>query len=461
MATVHAGSDAPSLRRKLIGGGAWATVGKGASLGLNFVTMALVTRLLDVGSVGVYQLGQSVVLATALVARLGLDNTVVYLVSSAMAQGHPARARRAVGTVLVLGAFGALAAWAALSFGGVDALANLSEKGSYARLPAIAAAMGVWSAAVAAQLLASEAFRGFHAIRDAVVYGGVISGFLTVTSFVVLRIESGKVSLTTAAWTTTICLGVSALLAVAALLARVRRLPSSAEEPGRGSAAVLWQSLPILVSNVMTYLLTNVDVWVVGGFLSDRELAIYATPAKLVTLIGVSFMIANQVLPPLIGELAAKDDKALMERTLRGTAFVVGVPSMIVVLVFVLAGGPVLHIVFGPEYAAGATVLALLCIGQAANILTGSSLFALLMTGHGVAAMWIAGSMGLLATAACVFAVRLWGAVGVAAAVSTVIVVQQLVTLLAARRLVGVWTHVSARAALGELRRMLAKRRGA
>jgi O-antigen/teichoic acid export membrane protein len=172
-------------------------------------------------------------------------------------------------------------------------------------------------------------------------------------------------------------------------------------------------------------------------------------------------MIANQVLPPLIGELAAKNDKPLMERTLRGTAFVVGVPSMLVVLVFVFAGGSVLRVVFGPEYAAGATVLALLCIGQAANILTGSSLFALLMTGHGVAAMWISASMGLLATAASVFAVRLWGAIGVAAAVSGVIVVQQLVTLLAARRLVGVWTHVSARAALGELKRMIAKRRGA
>jgi O-antigen/teichoic acid export membrane protein len=208
----------------------------------------------------------------------------------------------------------------------------------------------------------------------------------------------------------------------------------------------------------MTFVLTNVDVWVVGGFSSGRELALYATPAKLVTLIGVSFLIANQVLPPLIGELAAKKDNVLMERTLRGTAFVVGLPSMAVVLVFVLAGGPLLRVVFGPAYAGGATVLALLCIGQAANILTGSSLFALLMTGHGVAAMWISGTMGLLAGAACLVAVHFWGPTGVAAAVSAVVVLQQLVTLLVARRLVGVWTHVSASAALGEVRRMLAER---
>ena len=459
MPTEHAGSDAEGLRRKLIGGGAWALAGKSASLGLNFVTMALVTRLLDVGSVGVYQLGQSVVLATALVARLGLDNTVVYLVSNAMAQGRPARARRAVRMVLVLGACGAAAAWAALAFGGVDALGRIAQKGSYARLPVIAAAMGVWSAAVATQILASEAFKGFHAIREAVVYGGVVSGALTVGSFAVYGVLYGHVSLTTAAWTTSTSIGLSAIAAVVALVGRARRLPASGAELDHPYADVVRQSMPVLVSNVMTYLLTNVDVWIVGGFLSERDLALYATPAKLVTLIGVSFMIANQVLPPLIGELAAKNDKRLMERTLRGTAFVVGVPSMIVVLVFVLAGGPVLRLVFGPAYESGATVLAILCIGQAANILTGSSLFALLMTGHGLAAMWISGSMGFLAAAACIFAVRHWGAVGVAAAVSAVIVVQQLVTLFVARRLVGVWTHASAGAALGALKRMLERRR--
>ncbi len=456
---MHGASETASLRRRLIGGGAWAVVGKGAGLGLNFVTMALVTRILDVGSVGVYQLAQSVAVATALAARLGLDNTVVYLVSSALAQGNPGRARSAIRTVLVLGVCGAAVAWAALSFGGIDALARISQKGGYARLPAVAAAMGVWSAAMAVLFLVAEVFRGFHAIRDASFYGGVLSGALTVGSFAVLGVAHGHVALGTAAWTTSACLAISAVVAVAALVLRVRRLPRGAPDAGHGYSDVLRRSLPVLVSNVMTYLLTNVDVWIVGGFLSDRELALYATPAKLVTLIGVSFMIANQVLPPLIGELAAKNDKPLMERTLRGTAFVVGVPSMAVVLVFMLAGGPLLRVVFGPAYAAGATVLSLLCIGQAANILTGSSLFALLMTGHGVAAMWISGTMGLLATAASVFAVRLWGAVGVAAAVSAVIVVQQLVTLLAARRLVGVWTHVSASAALDELRRTIAKRR--
>jgi O-antigen/teichoic acid export membrane protein len=455
MAQPGATSGGTSLRRKLVGGGAWAVAGKGATFGVNFVIAAMVTRLLSLSDSGAYQLAQSVVLAAAMVARLGLDTNVVYLVSSALAGESPGRARRAVRTVMVLGALSIAATTAVLSFGGAAWLGtHLFRSG----LSHIGLAIGVWTAAVAGQILLSEAFRGFHAIRDAVLHGGVIAGVLNLAGFIVLAGSEGHVSLAACAWVTAGSTAVAAVVAGGALFLRVQRLGPIAPLDGYDYGDVLRRSLPVLISNTMTFVLTNVHLWVVGAYLPDSEVALYAMPARLVTLVGVTFIIANQVLPPIIGELAARGDKPLMERTLRGTAFAVGVPAMAVVFVFMVAGGPILRIAFGPAYERGAAVLAVLCIGQVANILTGSSLFALLMTGHGVAAMWISGTMGLLAVAACLFAVKSWGALGVAYAVSAVIVVQQLITLLAARRLVGVWTHVSARAAVTELRRMLAKR---
>lgn len=451
------GSSRASLRRKLVGGGAWALVGKGATLGLNFLTIAMVTRLLDLGSAGAYQLSQSLVLVSAMMARLGLDNTVVYLVSSAVAAGNPGRARRAIRTVVVLGACGAAVVGTVLSFGGAEWLGRVVFESTLSR---IGVAIGIWSAAFAAQIVLSEAFRGFHAIRDAVLHGGVVAGALTVAGLGVLGTCNGHLTLSAAAWVTTLATAIAAAVGGVALYFRVQRCGSIAPIDGYGYGDVMRSSLPVLVSNTMVFVLSHVDIWVVGAYLADRDVAIYATSARLVTLIGVSFLIANQVLPPVIGELAAKGDKALMERTMRGTAFVVGVPAMMVVLAFVVAGGPLLRIAFGPAYERGATVLAILCIGQTANILTGSSLFALLMTGRGVAAMWISGITGVVAIAGCLVAVHHWGAVGVAVAVSSVIVVQQLALLITARKLVGVWTHVSARAAFGELRRMLERFRG-
>jgi hypothetical protein len=54
-------------------------------------------------------------------------------------------------------------------------------------------------------------------------------------------------------------------------------------------------------------------------------------------------------------------------------------------------------------------------------------------------------------------AIRYGGALGVAWAIAGVLVVQQGVTLVVARRLVGVWTHASAKGVRGELRRIRAR----
>jgi O-antigen/teichoic acid export membrane protein len=215
-----------------------------------------------------------------------------------------------------------------------------------------------------------------------------------------------------------------------------------------------------MISNVMTLMLSHVGVYAVGAHLPERDVAVFSSANRMVTLVGVSFVIANQVLPPIIGELAARGDKALMERTLRAVAFAVGLPAAAVLALFIFAGGFVMRTAFGAYYESGATLLAILSIGQLANVFTGSSAFTLLMTGRGVAAMWIACATGVAATVASFAAVRAFGATGVAWAISGVTVVQQLVTLLVVRGLVGVWTHASLGAALGELRRWEKSRKG-
>ncbi len=111
-------SSTLNLRQRLVGGGAWALVGKGGTLALNFVTVALVARLLDPSDAGAYLLAQSLVTASAMVARLGLDNTVVFLVSRALGGGSPGHARRAIRSVVILGVSGAALVGAALSLGG-------------------------------------------------------------------------------------------------------------------------------------------------------------------------------------------------------------------------------------------------------------------------------------------------------------------------------------------------------
>jgi O-antigen/teichoic acid export membrane protein len=251
---------------------------------------------------------------------------------------------------------------------------------------------------------------------------------------------------------------VSATAAATTLAIARRKFHGARAVSHLSPVAALRQSLPVLVSNLTAFVILNVDVWVVGSALPERTVATYAAAARMVTLISLAAAIANQVLPPLIGELHARGERGLMERLLRGTAFVVGVPALLAAAVFVFAGPLVLRIAFGPAYEAGATVLAILAVGQVAAVLTGSTAYTLIMTGRQVASMWLAAGAAVTASIACFAVVGRFGTTGVAAALASVFVVQQLVSLVVARRLVGVWTHASPTAAIAELRKFLARR---
>lgn len=443
-----------SLRRKLVGGGVWAVVGRAGALGLNFVVMALVTRVLDPTAAGAYLLAQVIANAAALVARLGLENTVVFLVSNALGSGSPARALGAIRRVAALGVTSAVIAATVLSAGG-GAWIGQKVFGS-ALVARVGPLLGPWTAALALQMLFAESFRGFHAIREAALLGGVVSGTLTLVGLCALGLR-GPVSLEAAVWNATLALTASAAVAAVALSRRARRLATAGPAEPISGGAVLREALPVLGSNLTAFVILNVDVWVVGSYLPEREVATYAAAARLVTLISLGAAVGNQVLPPIIGELHATGERRLMERALRGVAFAVSVPAVAIAAVFVLAGPLVLRVAFGPFYEAGAGVLRVLSIGQVACVVTGSTAFTLLMTGHQVASLWLTASAAAAAAAACLVVVGHGGALGVAEALASVLVVQQLGTLLVARRLVGVWTHASPKAVVAELRRLRAR----
>src|SRR5258706_12134575 len=120
MGTRDLESSKQKVRRQLVGGGAWAVAGKGGTLALNFLVMALVTRLLDPTAAGAYLLSQVLVNAAALMARLGLEHTAIFFVSNAVGADKPGRALGAVRRVLTLGAASALVVGTVLSLGGAE-----------------------------------------------------------------------------------------------------------------------------------------------------------------------------------------------------------------------------------------------------------------------------------------------------------------------------------------------------
>lgn len=163
----------PSLKRRLLSGGAWAVGGKVGAVVIGLACNVLLARLLTPQEFGTYLLVVSVVSVGALVGCLGLNNATVRLVAESMGLGRPDRTRRVIFTVFCLGLVGAI---------GVGLLYFLAAGGLLAGVfgvPALATVAGLIAGLIAistAQELLAETFRGFHDIRGATLLGGLATG---------------------------------------------------------------------------------------------------------------------------------------------------------------------------------------------------------------------------------------------------------------------------------------------
>jgi O-antigen/teichoic acid export membrane protein len=427
-----------SLKERLVTGGIWVVLGKVVTAGSTVLVAALLTRLLPQDAVGVYFIADRLIWLTAMLALLGLNTAVVRLVAEALGQGRPGRARAAIRVVYRYGSAGVAGTAGFLAFGGGAWLALRVWDSPL--LAAVIGAVAVWAAVHSLQILTSETFRGFQDLRLATVFGGVITGGLGVVVLALVWWLELQITLLQVVALIAAAGALSLLLALTLLARRVRSLGPA--EP-LASSEVLRISIPLWINALMAYVMTQSDVLILGMFRGDDEVAIYGAAARLVSLVLMTLMLVNLVVPPFISELYAKGQKARLERMLRLTATMAGLPALLVLGVYVLAGRPLLELVYPEAYGQGALVLALLSVGKLIRVATGSGSLTLIMTGYQNQLMRITLVCALLTVGSAVLLVQRFGGVGVAGSVAAGVIVQSVSVWLAAKHYTGMWTHVA------------------
>jgi O-antigen/teichoic acid export membrane protein len=198
---------------------------------------------------------------------------------------------------------------------------------------------------------------------------------------------------------------------------------------------------PFLVTSLSVLALTQADIWILGAFRPQEDVAIYGAAARMVILLPMPLMIVHLVVMPLVAEMYAQGRRTELERTLRSMATLGSIPASLVLATFVLLGGPILGLVYGDYYRTGATVLALLSLGQLVNVWTGCCTTTLMMTGHQLAMMTITMVCGSLTIVAILLVVGPYGSTGVAVATAAGLGLQNILMWLGARAATGMWTH--------------------
>ena len=455
--------DASLLKRRLLSGGAWAVGGKAGAVVLGLSSNMLLARLLTPGEFGAYLLIVSVVSAGGLIGCLGLNNATTRFVAEGLGLNQPGRTKRVIRAVVVLGVFGALG----------SGFAYLLVNGLLERVfnaPALAAIAGLiagWIVISTLQELFAETFRGFHDIRLATLFGGLTignsAGLVTRVLFLACLISlwffRGGTDLRTILLIVLAAGSIGALMSGYVLFLKTGALiKDSAEKQANVELGeILAVSLPLLVTNLTAFALIYSDIWILAAFRPQEEVAVYGAAARFMTLVTMPLMIVNAVLPPMIADLYARGEKNRLEQIMRPIATLTGIPALLALGIFVVAGAPILGLVYGDFYRNGALILALLSLGKLAAVWAGSCGLTLQMTGHQTLMMWISVFSGLLFVGGALYAVQEFGAVGVASVAAASVAFQNLLTVLVVRIKTGIWTHAAFSVTL--IRKLLAMSR--
>ncbi len=429
-----------SLRSRLLAGSAWALSGKIITALTGLATYALLSRLLAPAEMGFYWLAYSIVLFGGAVGTLGLNNAVVRLVAERMGLNQPEQARRLVKRVFGLGLSGAFGAGAVYLLAGHAIVTKMAQSPHDA---AVGVLVSGWIVFAVLQQLVAETFRGFHEIRMATIFGGLFSGLMLAVCLSVIWLN-GNTSLAIVLSLAVGSAAVSVVIGGGVLFKKISVLPRMSGKDEAGGIGSIWSvSWPLMIANLTHFAVTQADVWILGAFRTPEELALYGAAARLMAIVVMPLMLINAVVPPIITELYVQGKKESLENTLRSTAAVAGLPTLIVLLAFIFLGKPILTLIYEAFYARGAMVLAILSLGQLVNVWAGSCGVTLMMTGNQTIRMVIAIASAGLAVGGGVWAVQSYGMLGVAVASALTMICQNVAMLLLVKRKVGVWTHAS------------------
>jgi O-antigen/teichoic acid export membrane protein len=187
---------------------------------------------------------------------------------------------------------------------------------------------------------------------------------------------------------------------------------------------------------LLEFLLSQVDKIALGFYLGARSVGIYSVAAAMVVYETLILNSVNQVFSPIIADLYARGDMAMLGRLYKAlTKWVFGMTLPLAITMIIFAR-PFMRI-FGLDFESGWPILVIGTLGQLVNCGVGSVGYILLMSGNQRRLIKVQSVMaGVMVIASLVF-IPIWGIMGAAIAAAITNVGMNLCNLLAVNRAFG------------------------
>jgi O-antigen/teichoic acid export membrane protein len=190
----------------------------------------------------------------------------------------------------------------------------------------------------------------------------------------------------------------------------------------------------------LQFLLAQTDKIVLGYYLDAKRVGIYAVAMAVVGFVPIALDSVNQIFSPIISELHAAENHAVLQQlyaTLTKWVMVLTIPLALSMIIFARS----LMLIFGPAFQSGTAVVMIGAVGQVFNCAVGSVGFLLLMSGNQAQLMKIQAVNAVLMISLNVLLVPRFGIAGAAIATTITTVTTNIWALISVRRIVKVFPY--------------------
>ena len=223
------------------------------------------------------------------------------------------------------------------------------------------------------------------------------------------------------------------------LLLLIRFLPDAARTTKGKHRTREWltNAIPFTLIGGAGIINNQVDILMLGYFRPPGDVGIYRVAVQGSVLVAFGLQAVTAVVAPQFARLYAQGDLARLQRLITISARVVFIAALPVVLIFVLAGGAIAGMVFGPEFVASHYPLAILSVGQLVNTLFGPVGALLQMVGYENITARMIIITALLNIPLNAFFIHFYGATGAAMATAICVGLLHLFLFFIARKKLG------------------------
>jgi len=277
----------------------------------------------------------------------------------------------------------------------------------------------------------------------------ILRPLLLLVFVAILVVTGGGRTAITAAWALVAATWITAGVQFILLHRRLARTSPAPDTRRYQPRLWLGVSIPLLLMDSFTLLMTNIDILLLERFVNPDQIAIYFAAARTISFISfIHFAVTAVAMPRFAAAFAANEPKVAAAHLARFRNWTLW-PSLALSIVL-LGSGKFILAMFGPAFIAAWPVMFALVAGHLARAAAGPAESLLMVSGRHVYTAVVTGLTALLNIALNLALVPRHGLVGAGMATAAALVFQSAVLTLAARRAMDEGFHSNAHKAAGE-----------